>query len=969
MYRLFLASVLTLSIPAYSIQFIKDTNSVDILTPSFKAIRSAKIKLDNGLEAYIISDPLLKESGAALAVAAGSWDDPVEYPGMAHFLEHMLFMGTKAYPDEAEYSSFIQSHGGAMNAYTASDKTVYSFSINPTDFEGALDRFSHFFIDPLFSMSSLSRELHNVDQEHAKNVENDGSRIYQVFKDTANKDHPVHAFSTGNAETLSDIPTAVMKEFYEKYYSSDRMHLVIMDKAPLDTLVASVKAKFNKVPVSKFQRTLPQTSILSTAQKGALLKICPLKETKSLSLIWELGSSYVTDFDSRTADFLCYLLSSEAPGQLAELLKSKGYTNQFSASKDDFSHTQGLISLDMDLTASGLENKEEIIQICFNYLKYLSSNKQLQPIYDQWKSIIKTKYVYQDRQDVFSEVTDLAADLIDQPLANFPSHGQIPSSFDMDKFIKLIAVLKPESALYILMNNQGQFDQKEPWTGASYNIKPWSSEDLYTFNEVEKSLSFNPIEVNPYAPTQFYLTSQSEQSQFYETLEQSETLNLYYKPTNLYGLPECSIRLKMTPAFPMVKEDLAAFLSLFVGGFNKKLMFDLDAAAYCGLRGRLFAQDGFLYLSLEGFNDKTETLFTKMTQNLSSFSLSKEDFDLIKQLCKESLSNTSKELGFRQGLIRFNALFDSTGSLPYDVNQALKNWDYERFSKLAKNLSESFKIEGLVIGNASKTLADSINQELKTLSSSKPVAQARIQKVLELDDHKGPFIYKKNLEVQGSSLILAISQEKTSEATRARTALLMPLLSEQFFDTLRTKQHTGYIAKAFDKEIAQQQFYIFGVQSNSHGALELLYRFELFIEEFVNNFDSKYSQKQFESVKNSLIAELSARKENLSTLAMHDLYIITNRDGDFNWDEKLIKAVQNTTYEELKEFAFKTLPRSNPKRVAFLMEGKLPQNRKLIYSVSTLEGIQSQGQFTQPLLLQPKAESDEYSKKLLLNTP
>jgi insulysin len=240
-------------------------------------------------------------------------------------------------------------------------------------------------------MSSISRELHNVDQEHAKNVENDGSRIYQVFKDTANKDHPVHAFSTGNAETLSDIPTAVMKEFYEKYYSSDRMHLVMMDKAPLDTLVASVKAKFNKVPVSKFQRTLPQTSILSTAQKGALLKICPLKETKSLSLIWELGSTYVTDFDSRTADFLCYLLSSEAPGQLAELLKSKGYTNQFSASKDDFSHTQGLISLDMDLTASGLENKQEIIQICFNYLKYLSSNKQLQPIYDQWKSIIKTK--------------------------------------------------------------------------------------------------------------------------------------------------------------------------------------------------------------------------------------------------------------------------------------------------------------------------------------------------------------------------------------------------------------------------------------------------------------------------------------------------------------------------------------------------------------------------------------------------
>ena len=60
------------------------------------------------LEAYLISDPGVHESAAALAVEAGSWQDPKEYPGMAHFLEHMLFMGTTAYPNESEYMHYIQ---------------------------------------------------------------------------------------------------------------------------------------------------------------------------------------------------------------------------------------------------------------------------------------------------------------------------------------------------------------------------------------------------------------------------------------------------------------------------------------------------------------------------------------------------------------------------------------------------------------------------------------------------------------------------------------------------------------------------------------------------------------------------------------------------------------------------------------------------------------------------------------------
>lgn len=968
--RLFtIFSALSITICASAYEIINDTSKVEILTPSFKARKTAKIKLDNGLEVYIISDPLLKESGAALSVEVGSWNDPVEYPGMAHFLEHMLFMGTKAYPDEAEYSSFIQSHGGAMNAYTASDKTVYSFTINPQDFEGALDRFSHFFIDPLFSRNSISRELHNVDQEHAKNVENDGSRVYQVFKDTSNTSHPNHAFSTGNADTLSGIPQDVMKAFYEKYYSADAMHLVIMDKAPLDTLIAQVNNKFSKVPVSNYKRTLPTQSMLSTMQKGSLLKIQPLRNIKSLSLVWEIDDQFVSDFNSMSASFLSYLVSSEAKGQLADQLKTLGYVNQLTSSVDVFSPKQGLISIDLDLTDKGLEKTDEVIKACQSYLNFLSKQSDLSSIFNQWKSIIATRFTYQDRQDVFDQVTNMAADLTFEPISSYPAYGTIPDSFNQAQLTSLIKTLTPQHCLFILLSGKGSFDKVEPWTGAKYSLTPYNEQTLVSFESKDSLVNFQTLELNPYAPSDFYIVDTENEVAAYETLASTQNFNFYYKPTNAYGLPELCLKVRMTPTLMMPTAELNAFMNLYTQAFQKSMMFDLDAASYCGLKGALSYSDGSLWLNLEGFNDKALALASKMIDNIQNFSFSKEDFELIKQTVKDNLSNTSKELGFRQGFMRFNALFDSLYSLPYEVNLVLKEWDYAKFMDTCLKLKSNLALNGLLIGNASKQTADNLKDKLSKLVSKKEVPSSNLIQVLDLDEQKGPYIYKKNLEVQGSSLILAIQQEKTNTLSKAKTALLMPVVSEQFFDTLRTKQHTGYIARALDTEISLQQFYLFAVQSNSHGSLELLYRFELFIEDFVNNFDMRYSQEQFESIKQSLIQEITARKENLSTLASHDMRILCYRDGDFTWDDKLVAAIKSTNYEELKEFAFATMPRANKKRVAFMMEGKLPENRKLNYTPTTLDVIRKEGEFSLPQLLLPQEESDAYSKKLLQSAP
>ena len=106
------------------------------------------ITLPNHLKVLLVNDPQAERFSASLAVNVGSFQDPDKQQGLAHFLEHMLFLGTEKYPEPGDYQSYVNHHGGSNNAYTSTDTTNYYFDIKPSAYEGALDRFAQFFTTP-----------------------------------------------------------------------------------------------------------------------------------------------------------------------------------------------------------------------------------------------------------------------------------------------------------------------------------------------------------------------------------------------------------------------------------------------------------------------------------------------------------------------------------------------------------------------------------------------------------------------------------------------------------------------------------------------------------------------------------------------------------------------------------------------------------------------------------------------------
>lgn len=219
------------------------------------------VRLTNGLEALLVSTSKLNaqrgtdfegaKAAASLCISAGSFCDPEEAQGLAHFLEHMVFMGSRKYPKENAYDNYVTSHGGFANAMTEGEFTGYQFDIGAEFFSKALDMFAQCFISPLLSADAADREINAIESEFKLAIMSDSNRIGQLLSDLAPEGHPVRKFSWGNLNSLKITPKAqgadimtLLRAFHATHYRPTAAKLVVVAPQGLDELEESVEQAF-----------------------------------------------------------------------------------------------------------------------------------------------------------------------------------------------------------------------------------------------------------------------------------------------------------------------------------------------------------------------------------------------------------------------------------------------------------------------------------------------------------------------------------------------------------------------------------------------------------------------------------------------------------------------------------------------------------------------------------------------------
>ncbi len=959
---LFFSSLLFLTVSAYSedagaqmggYRVLKDQATLPILNPALEGRAVEKLVLDNGLQVLLISDPGADQSAAGVAVDAGSWEDPKEYPGMAHFLEHMLFMGTQAYPNEFEYMQFISDHGGGVNAFTASDRTVYMFSVNNDAYDEALDRFSHFFIDPLFSPNCINRELHAVDQEHAKNIEHDGWRQYMILKETGNPNHPNCAFSTGNAQTLSGIPQSALKNWYQSHYSADKMHLVMVSPLPMEELRTLAVTDFSKVPQLKTSSKMIPPELTSYAQRGHMIFIKPVKDIKQLSLNWEIPAVFAEDMERQAPNLVALALAQEGENSLTQVLKKEKIAESVHISSDRFSKKSVFFSIDITLTDYGLTQVDAAISRVYQAIARLKKEGFPEHLFDETQTMAKLNYQYQSRDDAFHTIMTMASEMPYEELSSYPEKTKIPSRFDSEFVQTFVETLKAENCIYFVMADPTKTgittDTKEKWMNAEYAIKQVSRARLAAWNVAEPNPAILLPPQNPYLPTHLVLEPSSASENSSEgpaLLFSDEGCTIYYVQDNRYKVPEIAFLFSFKSPFLQASPKSQALGDLYVRALCEKLSTSLYLASKAGLNVKFFIEGFELKMTILGFNDKASLLLNELFSSFKNVSPSKEEFDIYRTSLASEYDNSSKELPVRQAMQHLDNILFNTAT---DIEKlaSIKEVTFEDFSLFSKNLFQSIYTEGMLYGNVSKLEAQNLMHGLqaKLGSLAFPMQDHPRRKVLVLSEKYGPYKLVQSTDRQGSGVLLLLQEGPFSFERKAIQQVLGYALSDAFFDTLRTKQQTAYIAKAWNTEEERQLLQFFAVQSSTHSPTDLLARFELFLETFDKNLSVQIPEGRFESIRATLITLLKMPPENMPGMA-NQLNELAFEYHDFKWIDKRIEYLKELSYERFCEIGHQLLSRNNPRRLAVLMEGIINPENDFHYELISKDDVRNLGTFT-----------------------
>lgn len=331
--------------------------------------------LPNELRVVLISDPEADKGAASLTVGVGSTANPADREGLAHFLEHMLFMGTTKYPGVDEYGAFIKRHGGSTNAYTADNETTYLFDIKQQELEPALDRFSQFFVAPLFAEQYVDREKNAVNSEYQLKLKEDSRRVYAAHQQIMNPDSPYASFSVGNLETLADRENSKVRDdllaFYKTHYSANLMTLAVVGRQPLPVLRQWVEEKFSAVPNHGTRRFVPESTQYLASELPVRLQVLPLKDKRSVDYTFPIPA-LLAHYKTKPAKYLSHFIGDEGKGSLLSLLKEKGWATKLGAGAHALDATEAQISISIDLTSEGIKHLEEITGYLFGYVRLLS---------------------------------------------------------------------------------------------------------------------------------------------------------------------------------------------------------------------------------------------------------------------------------------------------------------------------------------------------------------------------------------------------------------------------------------------------------------------------------------------------------------------------------------------------------------------------------------------------------------------
>lgn len=875
------------------------------------------LRLSNNLKVLLVSDPETDISAASLSVHVGSMYDPFELQGLAHFLEHMLFMGTKKYPSEDEYTKFLSKNGGSSNAYTSDTITNFYFDVSPDALEPALDRFAQFFIEPLMLEDSVNRELEAVNSEYFLNLDNDDWRLSQLSRSIGEKTHDYCKFNIGNWETLRDEPKSrninvrdALLEFHRTWYSANIMTLCVLGKESIDDLIKIIVPLFSPI-VNK--ETVPRNWPIHPYTDNSLMKIIhvvPIKEKRTMDFIFKYPDE-TNDYKSNPGSYISHLIGHEGKGSLLSELKKRSLCSSlvsYSYSHDGF----GFFHVIIDLTEEAMNRLDEIVQVIFQYIDLLKKEGPKEYIFEEKKRLGFIRFNFMEKKNPMDYVRQLSSALQYYPFEDILSANILVDQFDSDLITQNLSYLKFENCNIAISSKsfEGETDLKEKYFGTNYKIENFSQSfiELISNPGINENLKFP--EPNEFLPTDFEIVkSDSHLSVVPVIIRETDIMKAWYLKDETYLKPKVFYGIKIINPLVNFTPDMANANSLFPLLFKDALTEFLYDPNLAGLSCEIFNTTYGINLEFYGYNHKMEVFLSRIFEKIISFEICPKRFEILKEKYVRVLKDYKTRPLYTLSDYFLNLCLNEIYWSYESLLSSIDNLTIDSVSRLIKQLFSCFNIELFFHGNISKENALKICNIVETnfINHYKTIPMGNHSHVINREVMLEPgccYRYETPIDIQKPKVIntyFQVSFDNLDELSKLQ--MIDQLLQERFFDVLRTKEQLGYVVYNRYKYNSGVSGLSFVIQSE-YDTNYLDERIEAFIA-WAEDYIEKMSSEEFESFRKSLLIKLLKKKKKLFQLSMQMWVEIQRSTYDFKRNETIAEKVKLLSKDEVLVF-FKT---------------------------------------------------------------
>lgn len=201
--------------------------------------------LKNGLR-YLVSREKGELASILVLIGVGSRDEPKDKAGISHFLEHMIFKGSKGRPDNVAVFKVFDAIGAEFNAFTARDQTGYYAKFYKDHFKTVLNTIADIVLNPLLDSRDIKKEK-TVVYEEIDMIQDDPDLLaLEKFEEKIFGSHPLGNSVAGYKKTIKNLKKDDLKDYHERYYCPSNTIVILTGELPKkEEILGILKKNFN----------------------------------------------------------------------------------------------------------------------------------------------------------------------------------------------------------------------------------------------------------------------------------------------------------------------------------------------------------------------------------------------------------------------------------------------------------------------------------------------------------------------------------------------------------------------------------------------------------------------------------------------------------------------------------------------------------------------------------------------------